>query len=79
MRLTDETADDAQLQQIGGLVPFADGQGLTVSSPFALAGESKVPPRRAPAVGQHTVEVLQEAGYSVEEIARLQALGVLAR
>ncbi len=77
--LTDETSDDAQLQQIGGLVPFADGKGLTVSSPFHLAGESKVAPRRAPAVGQHTVEVLQEAGYSVEEIARLQALGVLAR
>jgi formyl-CoA transferase len=73
----DETSDDAQFQQIGALVPFADGKGLTVSSPFHLDGETKVAPRRAPSVGQHTDEVLQEAGYSTGDIARLRALGVL--
>ena len=50
----DETSSDAQFQQIGALVPFADGKGLTVSSPFHLDGETKVAPRRAPSVGQHT-------------------------
>jgi crotonobetainyl-CoA:carnitine CoA-transferase CaiB-like acyl-CoA transferase len=73
----DETSGDAQLQQIGALVPFADGKHLTVSSPFHLDGETKAAPRRAPSVGQHTDETLQEAGYSQTEILRLRALGVL--
>ena len=73
----DETSSDAQCQQIGALVPFADGKGLTVSSPFHLDGETKVAPRRAPSVGQHSDVVLQEAGYSTSDIGRLRALGVL--
>jgi formyl-CoA transferase len=73
-----ETSSDAQMHQIGALVPFADGAGLTVSSPFHLEGETKVVPRRAPALGQHTDVVLREAGYSAEEIGRLRALGVVA-
>jgi len=73
-----ETADDRQMHQIGALVPFADGAGLTVSSPFHLEGETKVAPRRAPAIGEHTDVVLREAGYAPEEIERLRALGVLA-
>ena len=73
----DETSADLQLQLIGALVPFADGKGLTVSSPFHLDGETKEAPRRAPSVGQHTDEVLQEAGYSTNDIGRLRAIGVL--
>jgi len=49
-----------------------------VSSPFQLEGETKVAPRRAPAIGEHTEVVLREAGYTPEEIERLRALGVLA-
>ncbi|MBO0740642.1 MAG: CoA transferase [Hyphomicrobiaceae bacterium] len=73
----DETSSDAQLQRSGALVSFADGKHLTVSSPFHIEGEAKVAPRRAPSVGQHTDEALQEAGYSQTEILRLRALGVL--
>jgi formyl-CoA transferase len=74
---TDDVADDAQMRAMGGLVPFADGKTLTVSSPFNLAGEAKVPPRRAPGVGQHSEEVLREAGYSADEIGRLRGSGVV--
>jgi crotonobetainyl-CoA:carnitine CoA-transferase CaiB-like acyl-CoA transferase len=73
----DEIASDAQFQDIGALVPFADGNGLTVSCPFHLDGEEKVAPRRAPSVGQHSEEVLEEAGYSRADIGRLRCLGVL--
>jgi crotonobetainyl-CoA:carnitine CoA-transferase CaiB-like acyl-CoA transferase len=73
----DETASDAQFQNIGALVPFADGNGLTVSCPFHLDGEEKAAPRRAPSVGQHSEEVLEEAGYSRGDIGRLRRLGVL--
>jgi crotonobetainyl-CoA:carnitine CoA-transferase CaiB-like acyl-CoA transferase len=72
-----EAADDRQAREIGALVPFADGAGLTVSSPFDLDGATKVAARRAPAVGQHSEPVLHDAGYTADEIARLKALGVL--
>jgi formyl-CoA transferase len=78
VQLVNETSDDAQMQQIGALVPFADGAGLTISSPFHLQGETKVAPRRAPAIGEHTDAVLREAGYTTDEIERLRSLGVLA-
>ena len=74
-----EAADDAQAREIGALVPFADGRGLTVSSPFHLDDATKVAPVRAPAVGQHSEQVLREAGYSAEEIARLKGLGILGQ
>jgi formyl-CoA transferase len=74
----DDVAHDAQMQAIGAIVPFADGKTLTVSSPFHLEGETKVAPRYAPAVGQHSDDVLRDAGYSADEIGRLRKLGVLA-
>jgi formyl-CoA transferase len=73
-----EVLDDRQMRDSGALVPFADGEHLTVSSPFQLDGVDKVPARRAPAIGQHSEAVLREAGYAAADIARLRALGVLA-
>ena len=77
VQAVDEASSDAQFQEIGALVPFADGRGLTVSSPFHLDGETKVAPQRAPTVGEHSEAVLREAGYSADEIGRLRGLGVL--
>jgi formyl-CoA transferase len=73
----DEVSSDLQLRQIGALVPFADGQGLTVSSPFHVEGEEKSPPQRAPGIGQHTDEILREAGYSPSDLERLRAMAVI--
>ena len=75
---TDDVMHDEQMRANGALVPFVDGKTLTVSSPFQVEGETKVAPRYAPTVGQHSEEVLQEAGYSADEIGRLRTLGVLA-
>ena len=72
-----EAADDTQAREIGALVPFADGKHFTVSAPFHLDNATKVAPVRAPAVGQHTKQVLRDAGYSADEITRLEGLGVL--
>ena len=73
-----EVLDDQQMRDSGALVPFADGEQLTVSSPFHIDGVDKVPAQRAPAVGQHSEAVLREAGYAADDIARLRTLGVLA-
>jgi crotonobetainyl-CoA:carnitine CoA-transferase CaiB-like acyl-CoA transferase len=73
-----EALDDPQMHHAGALVPFGDGQGLTVSTPFHIDGVDKVPARRAPSVGQHNETVLAEAGYTGNEIEQLRGLGVVA-
>jgi crotonobetainyl-CoA:carnitine CoA-transferase CaiB-like acyl-CoA transferase len=73
-----EALDDPQMRHAGALVPFADGQGLTVATPFHVDGVEKVSARRAPSVGQHNAVVLAEAGYSAGEIEQLRGLGVVA-
>ena len=63
----------------GFLRPYADEPELwTIDSPFFLAGQDKVAPRTAPAVGENSDEVLQEYGYGAAEIAELRAAGVVA-
>jgi formyl-CoA transferase len=74
----DEALDDPQMRHAGALVPFGDGQGLTVMTPFHIDGVEKVPATRAPAVGQHNAAVLHDAGYSADDIERLRGLGVIA-
>jgi crotonobetainyl-CoA:carnitine CoA-transferase CaiB-like acyl-CoA transferase len=73
-----EALNDPQMRHAGALVPFGDGQGLTVSAPFHIDGIDKVPAARAPSVGQHNEVVLAEAGYSRDEIEQLRGLGVVA-
>jgi formyl-CoA transferase len=73
-----ETLSDQQMRDSGALVHFADGEHLTVSSPFHIDGVDKIPPRRAPGIGQHSEAILLEAGYSETDIARLRSLSVLA-
>jgi crotonobetainyl-CoA:carnitine CoA-transferase CaiB-like acyl-CoA transferase len=73
-----EALDDPQMRHAGALVPFADGQGLTVMTPFHIDGVTKIPATRAPSVGQHNEAVLLEAGYSEDDVERLRGLGVVA-
>jgi crotonobetainyl-CoA:carnitine CoA-transferase CaiB-like acyl-CoA transferase len=73
-----EAMDDPQMRHAGALVPFADGQGLTVMTPFHIDGVTKTPAMRAPSVGQHNEAVLREAGYTADDIDRLRGLGVVA-
>jgi crotonobetainyl-CoA:carnitine CoA-transferase CaiB-like acyl-CoA transferase len=74
----DEIDEDEQILASGALVPFADGRGLTVASPIWIAGQEKVAPRPAPAVGQHSAAILHEAGWSEAEIDVLRAARVIA-
>jgi formyl-CoA transferase len=74
---TRDIAEDEQVLAAGHLVPFTDADWLTVNSPIEIRGQEKVPPRRAPAVGEHSRQVLRAAGYSEDEIAALQRAGVI--
>jgi crotonobetainyl-CoA:carnitine CoA-transferase CaiB-like acyl-CoA transferase len=73
----EDIADDAQILASEALVQFDGGSTLTVNSPFWVRGQEKVRPRRAPAVGDHSEEVLRQAGYPDAEIQALRAEGVI--
>jgi crotonobetainyl-CoA:carnitine CoA-transferase CaiB-like acyl-CoA transferase len=69
----DDILDDTQARHAGAIVPFADGSGETVSSPFTIEGVAKRAPQKAPDIGQHTDEILREAGFSDADILTLRA------
>ena len=73
---------DPQLQANNIVVPL-EGAGenikLTVSSPIQVHGVAKVAAKRAPDLGEHDDEVLQELGLDPKEIERLRASGVITR
>ena len=55
-----EAARDAQMEANGVFVEI-EGAGIkTVANPIAVEGVAKVKPRMAPAVGQHSEEILRE-------------------
>lgn len=57
--------------QVTTLPAGAYGRLPTIASPVLFDGERSLPRRPPPAPGEHTVEVLREAGLSREEIFRL--------
>jgi len=68
----DHLADD-QIEANGLFPEFADHWLRTLDSPFQIGGEAKTRPRMAPAIGEHTRELLAEFGCSPAEIEALAA------
>ena len=70
--------NDRQILANDIVVPFDNDTVLTVASPISVEGQNKVRPRRPPNVGQHTDEVLREAGYDPASIAKFRMDGAIA-
>ena len=80
VQIADEIINDPQMHENGVFAPLADDTGskYTVNSPIRVAGIDKVLARKAPALGEHTVEVLSEMGFSAAEIGQLLSEGTIA-
>src|SRR6266699_466171 len=75
-----EVVKDPQLRENDIVVPI-EGAGervkFTVSSPLIVHDVPKVAARRAPEVGEHNDELLQELGFSSDEIAQFRTGGTI--
>jgi formyl-CoA transferase len=76
--ILDDIPDDRQMIENEVLVPFENDTMLTVNSPIWIDGSKKVPPRLPPGIGEHSDEVLREAGYDDASIRQLRASGAVA-
>jgi crotonobetainyl-CoA:carnitine CoA-transferase CaiB-like acyl-CoA transferase len=73
-----DLAVDEQAVAAGIFVETANPElPLTLAPPFALADVVLPPARPGPALGEHSAEVLAEAGLTAEEIAALKSRGVV--
>jgi crotonobetainyl-CoA:carnitine CoA-transferase CaiB-like acyl-CoA transferase len=68
---------DQQLFDNDILIPFEGSDTLTINTPIALRGSDKVRPKMPPSVGQHSDEVLKEAGFDTAAIAQMRAAGAI--
>ena len=80
VRAPNEVINDPQLLANDIIVPL-DGAGerlkFTVSSPLQVHGVPKVPATRAPELGEHNEDVLQQLGFDADEIDGLRASGAI--
>jgi crotonobetainyl-CoA:carnitine CoA-transferase CaiB-like acyl-CoA transferase len=76
----DATEALAEAQAQGALVSQPSGAATlrVVAAPFGLRDTPAALRRPAPKAGEHTDEVLREAGYAAEAIARLHESGAIA-
>jgi crotonobetainyl-CoA:carnitine CoA-transferase CaiB-like acyl-CoA transferase len=72
----DETLADPQVRARDMVVAAADGT-RQYAPPFRLVGHTFAIARAAPAQGEHSAEILREAGFSAEEIGELAASGTI--
>jgi crotonobetainyl-CoA:carnitine CoA-transferase CaiB-like acyl-CoA transferase len=77
-----EVVKDPQLRENGMVVPIEGAGGklkFTISSPIQVHGVTKVPAKRAPALGEHNHEILRELGFDPAQIEELHAASTVPR
>jgi crotonobetainyl-CoA:carnitine CoA-transferase CaiB-like acyl-CoA transferase len=76
-----EVVTDPQLRANDIVVPLEGAGGklqFTISSPLQVHGVSKVPAKRAPEIGEHNEQILQQLGFDASQIASFRANRVVA-
>jgi crotonobetainyl-CoA:carnitine CoA-transferase CaiB-like acyl-CoA transferase len=80
VREPQEVINDPQLRANDILVPLEGAGGkltLTISSPIQVHGITKAPARRAPQLGEHNGQVLEQLGFSEAEAEALRISGAV--
>ena len=77
-----EVINDPQLKANDIVVPL-EGAGAnvtsTISSPFQIHGVTKVSAKRAPELGEHNQQILEELGFDPKQIEGFVTSGVLGK
>jgi formyl-CoA transferase len=76
--ILDDIPNDQQMIDNEVLVPFENDTMLTISSPIWVDGSKKVQPRKPPGLGEHSDEILRNAGYDEAAIEKLRTSGAVA-
>ena len=80
VRGPEEVIHDPQLKANDIVVPL-EGAGpnlqFTISSPFQVKDVEKAPAKRAPEIGEHNQQILEELGFDSKQIGSFAAEGVL--
>jgi len=82
VRGPEEVINDPQLHANNIIVPLEGAGGKltsTISSPIQVHGVTKVSAKRAPKIGEHNEEILQQLGFSATEIEGLTASGAIPK
>jgi formyl-CoA transferase len=77
-----EVIVDPQLRMNDIVVPLEGAGGKltsTIGSPIQVHGVTKVAAKRAPSLGEHNQEVLEQLGFNATEIDALNASGTVAQ
>ena len=69
---------DKQMHANNVFLEFSNKPGKkVVNSPFEISGYDKAAPRLPPELGEHSRDILNELGYSSEEIIALENAGII--
>src|SRR6266487_625987 len=82
VRAPQEVIEDPQLRANDIVVPLEGAGGKltsTISSPIQVHGVVKMPATRAPDIGEHNAEILQELGFDAKDIDGLRASGAVPK
>jgi crotonobetainyl-CoA:carnitine CoA-transferase CaiB-like acyl-CoA transferase len=75
--ILDDIPQDRQMRENDVLIPFAGETTLTINSPIWIDGSHKRQPQLPPKIGEHSDQVLRNAGYTEEDIRNLRGSGVI--
>lgn len=75
--ILDDLPNDQQMKDNDVLVPFEGEDILTINSPIWVEGSQKTKPRLPPGLGEHSDEILREAGFTAGDIGKLRASGTV--
>jgi crotonobetainyl-CoA:carnitine CoA-transferase CaiB-like acyl-CoA transferase len=76
--ILDDLHHDQQMRDNDVLIPFENDTMLTINSPIWIDGSDKQPPRHPPNIGEHSDEILRQAGFADDDISAFRKSGVVA-